>query len=73
MLLLVVMSTPTLLFAGCAAALPTRRINGEALVPYALILSGGWLGLISAAANGWIEHIHLQFAIGSEKFVLMLW
>ena len=73
MLLLVAMTTPTLTAVACAAHLPFRKIRGEAILPWALILSGVWLGLITAASNGWIEHIHFPFEIMGEKLVIMLW
>lgn len=72
MVLLVLMTTPTLLVAGTAAALGGRRFSGQWVAPLAMILSGVWLGLIAVAANGWIEHIHIQFSLFGEKYVLML-
>lgn len=72
MLLLVAMTTPTLLIAGCAAGLKKFR-RAELVAPIAMIVSGVWLFLIAAAANGWIEHIHIQFELLGEGYVLMLW
>jgi hypothetical protein len=75
MLGLVALTTPVLLSAGCASMLGTpllRRIGAYA-VPVAMILSGAWLAMISAAANGWIEHLHLPFTAFGEKLVIMLW
>ena len=71
MVLLVLMTTPTLLVAGTAAALG-RRWSSEWVGPVAMMVSGVWMGLIAAAANGWIEHIHIQFKLFGEKYVLML-
>ncbi len=72
---LVVLTTPVLLFAGTAplACKPAIRRMGERMVPYAVILSGVWMGLISMAANGWIEHLHLPFELFGEKLVIMFW
>jgi len=72
MVLLVLMTTPTLLVAGCAAALGGRHLHGEWIAPLAMIVSGIWLGLIAGAANGWLDHIHIQFSMFGEKYVLML-
>jgi len=72
MVLLVAMTTPVLLFASLAAQLPIRKY-GERLIPFSLIFSGVWMGLVAIAANGWIEHVHLQFKLGGEGYVFMLW
>jgi sulfite exporter TauE/SafE len=72
MVLLVVMTTPTLIFAGVLAQLPIRKY-GEQLVPLSLIVSGAWMGMVALAANGWIDHVHLQFKLGGEGYVFMLW
>lgn len=73
MVLLVAMTTPTLLFAGTAAAFGGRRFNGDWVASLAMVFSGVWLGLIASAANGWLEHIHVQFTLWGDKYVLMLW
>lgn len=73
MVLLVAMTTPTLLAAGCAPQILGRRVNSEAVVSFALILSGVWMFMMAAAANGWIDHIHFQFELFDESYVLMLW
>jgi uncharacterized protein len=72
---LVVLTTPVLLLAGTAPLIckPSFRRIGERLIPWAVIVSGLWLALISAAANGWIDHVHLPFGLFGEKFVVMLW
>lgn len=71
MVLLVLMTTPTLLVAGNAAMLG-RRFHSAWVAPVAMMVSGVWLGLISVAANGWLDHIHIQFRLFGEKYVLML-
>lgn len=72
---LVALTTPVLLFAGTAPLVckPALRRLGERLIPYAIVLSGVWMGLISAAANGWIDHLHLPFELFGEKLVVMFW
>ncbi|QDG53678.1 sulfite exporter TauE/SafE family protein [Persicimonas caeni] len=72
---LVALTTPVLLFAGTAPLVckPAVRQLGEKIIPYAIILSGLWLGLISAAANGWIDHLHVPFELFGEKLVIMFW
>ena len=39
----------------------------------AVIVSGLWLGLIGAAANGWIDHVHLTFELQETGYTVMLW
>ncbi len=75
MVLLVVMTTPVLLIAGCSSSLvPVKwRDRVEPLIPVVLLGTGIWTGLIGAAANGWIEHIHLPFKLGGELYTFMLW
>lgn len=72
---LVALTTPMLLAAGCSTALLGRRFRalGERLVPGALLVSGAWMGLIAAAANGWIAHVHIPFRLGAELYTVMLW
>lgn len=75
MTLLVVMTTPVLVLAGCSTSLATgalRRV-GAYLVPFAVLVSGVWLGLIAVAANGWIEHVHIPFEFLGHRLVFMLW
>lgn len=75
MLGLVALTTPVLILAGTAplACSPALRRLGERMVPYAVILSGVWMGMISLAANGWIDHLHLPFTLFGEKLVIMFW
>ncbi len=75
MLLLVALTTPMLLLTGVLPHLlgGRWRAQGERLLPWGLALSGLWLGLISAAANGWIAHVHFAFHLGGEPFAVMLW
>jgi sulfite exporter TauE/SafE len=75
MALLVALTTPVLLVAGCGPLLasPALRRRGQQLIPAAICLSGIWLGLISAAANGWIEHQHLNFSLAGQHYHMMFW
>lgn len=75
MVLLVAMTTPVLIISGCATALAPSRLRGagERLIPVALLVSGVWMGLIAAASNGLIEHIHLPFELFGEKYTFMLY
>jgi hypothetical protein len=75
MVLLVVMTTPVLIVAGSAPLMghKTFRKLGEWLIPAAMMVSAVWLGMISAAANGWVEHYHVLFEIGGEKYTIMFW
>jgi uncharacterized protein len=75
MALLVVMTTPVLVMAGCSTTVATGALRraGAYLVPIAVLLSGIWLGLIAIAANGWIEHVHIPFELGGHRLVFMLW
>ncbi len=72
---LVVMTTPVLLGAGCSVSLlpASLRARGERLVPLGLLASGVWTGLIGAATQGYIEHVHLPFKLGGELYTFMLW
>lgn len=72
---LVIMTTPILLLAGTASLLckPALRRFGEKLVPFAVIFSGLWLGMMATAANGWIPHAHVPFEVFGEKLVIMFW
>lgn len=70
---LVVLTTPTLVGAACLTAIrrPAWRRFGEYVAPLALLCSGTWVGLMSIAANGWIEHLHWQFKIGATPYTIM--
>ena len=74
MVALVVMTTPALLVAGCAPVIASARVRafGLRMLPAAIMLSGLWLGLISAAANGWIGHAWVNFSAGRD-YVIMFW
>ena len=75
MVLLVVITTPVLIIAGSAPLVGHHSFRklGEWLIPVAMMVSAVWLGLISAAANGWVDHVHLLFEIGGEKYTIMFW
>jgi hypothetical protein len=72
---LVVMTTPVLLIAGTSPLLARGKMRqwGDTVAALALLISGVWLGLVGAAANGWIDHLHFMFAIGDQSFKMMLW
>lgn len=70
MVLLVLITTPTLLLAGCAASF-TRVASSERLVGAALIFSGVWMLLVALAANGLIDHAHLTFRAFGQPYMLM--
>jgi len=38
-----------------------------------LIMSGIWLGLISAGANDWIGHASFAFVLGGKGYTIMFW
>lgn len=76
MLGLIVLTTPVLAFAACSTSLVRSRrwrALGERLVPFALILSGIWTGLVGMAARGWIEHVHIPFQLFETNYTFMLW
>lgn len=75
MLTLVAMTTPVLLIAGCGPliATPGAQRIGRWLVPAGVVLSGVWLGLVSVAANGWIEHQWLEFTAFDRQYFVMFW
>jgi|GEM_PF-555276 len=75
MVTLVGLTTPVLIAAGLSTTLisPGLRRFGHHIVPFGMIFSGIWLGLIAMAANGWIQHIHLPFTLAGQKLVIMLW
>ncbi len=75
MVMLVAMTTPVLLFAALGSSLPGffKKIRSERVIGGAMLVSGSWLGLIAAAANGWIEHVHIPFEIWGRELVVMLW
>lgn len=75
MVLLVLMTTPVLLMAGCSSSLLPGRLRDRLgpLVPWALLLSGAWMGLIGLASNGVIDHVHLPFRLAGELYTFMLW
>jgi sulfite exporter TauE/SafE len=72
---LVVATTPVLVLAGTSPLLAGSwwRRHGEAITSLALMASGVWLGLVAAAANGWIAHARVAFEIGGRAFKIMLW
>jgi sulfite exporter TauE/SafE len=74
MVILVWMTSGVIFGFGLApAAILARRRAGRALVPSMLVLSGCWLGLVAAAANGWIGHASLGFTAGNSGYAMMFW
>lgn len=75
MLLLVAMTTPVLLLAalGTSVAGALKRLRSDLVIGGAMTVSGTWLTLIAAAANGWIEHVHIPFELWGRELVIMLW
>ena len=41
-------------------------------IPVMMMVSGVWLGLIAAAANGWVDHLHVPFRLFGELYTVML-
>jgi sulfite exporter TauE/SafE len=75
MVLLVWMTSLVIFGIGLAPALlpvKARRFR-ERLLSVFLVFSGVWLGLISAAANGWIEHAGVGFSAAGRGFAVMFW
>ena len=74
MILLVWMTSLVIFGAGLAPALLRRR-PGTArwLLPALLMLSGIWMGLVSAGANGWIDHASIGFTLFGKGYAIMLW
>lgn len=75
MVLLVAMTTPVLLAAALGSSLPGffRKLRSDRVIGAAMVVSGTWLALIAAAANGWIGHVHLPVEVGGRELVIMLW
>lgn len=75
MLTLIALTTPVLLIAGTSSGLLSGRWRraGAYAIPIGMIFSGFWLGLIAAAANGWIPHAGVDLNIGGKEYMWMLW
>lgn len=74
MVLLVWMTSLVIFGVGLAPALLRRRPGTNRwLLPALLLLSGGWMGLVSAGANGWIESVSIGFTLWSKGYTIMLW
>lgn len=74
MILLVWMTSLVIFGAGLAPALLRRRPGAARwLLPALLILSGVWMGLVSAGANEWIEHASIGFTLWGKGYAIMLW
>ncbi len=75
MVLLVAMTTPVLILAACGTSLPGffRHLRSDRVIAGAMLVSGLWLAMIAAAANGWIDHLHIPFELGGHELTFMLW
>lgn len=75
MVTLVVMTTPVLLAAGLSSSFFSGKWRrfGAIAVPIGMMVSGVWLALVGAAANGWIEHAHINLVFAEQDFTIMLW
>jgi sulfite exporter TauE/SafE len=75
MVLLVWMTSFVIFGFGLAPALFRSRglTFQRRLMPALLLLSGIWLGLVSAGANGWIDHLSIGFTFGGKGYTIMLW
>ncbi len=72
---LVAMTTPVLVLAGAGPLIaggPLRR-HGDAIVSAALAVSGLWLLLVGAAANGWVGHLAVDFTLAGRTYQMMFW
>ena len=49
------------------------RAMRDRLLSVFLIMSGLWLGLISAGANEWIGHASMAFTLGGKGYTIMFW
>ena len=74
MVLLVWMTSLVIFGAGLAPALLRRRPGTTRwLLPALLLLSGVWMGLVSAGANGWIDSVSIGFTLWNKGYAIMLW
>ena len=75
MILLVIMTTPTLLGVTLLPRLFVGRLGRFArYLPSALLgLSGSWLALVGLAGFDVIGHVHIPFELFGEPVVIMLW
>ena len=75
MVLLVWLTSGVIFGFGLVSSVAAGRVSRplSRLLPVMLILSGAWMGLISAGANGWIEHLSLGFTLGGEGYAIMFW
>lgn len=72
---LVAMTTPVLVLAGAGPLVadgPLRR-HGNTITSAALAVSGIWLVLVGAAANGWVPHAGFDFEVAGRTFKMMFW
>ena len=75
MVLLVWLTSGVIFGFGLAPTVARGRASRllSRLLPLMLMLSGVWMGLIAAGANGWIEHLSLGFTIGGKGYAMMFW
>jgi sulfite exporter TauE/SafE len=72
---LVAMTTPVLILAGAGPLVaegPFRR-HGDTITSAALAVSGVWLLLVGAAANGWVPHAAVDLELAGRTFKMMFW
>jgi sulfite exporter TauE/SafE len=70
MVTLVLLTTPTLLAAGCAASI--WRIKwSERAVGVVLLMSSAWMLLVALAANDVISHAEVMFKLGGDPYMIM--
>jgi len=70
MVTLVILTTPTLLAAGCAAGVWRVRWS-EKIVGIVLLVSAAWMLLVALAANDVISHAELTFKLFGEPYMVM--
>lgn len=71
MVTLVLLTTPTLLAAGCAASV-WRITWSDRAVGVVLLVSAAWMLLVALAANDYIAHAEITFRLFDRPFMLML-
>jgi uncharacterized protein len=75
MIVLVWMTSIVIFGFGLAPAVLARRGGTlrQRLLPALLLLSGVWMGLIAAGANGWIDHASVGFSLSGRGYTIMFW
>ena len=75
MVLLVAMTSGVIFGFGILPGFAPQRFHElrDRLLSIFIVLSGLWLGLISAAANEWIAHASISFTIHGKGYTIMFW